>query len=162
MPYSGFDDHSSVAKVAVVTGAAQGIGRRTAELLGKRGYSLVLCDVASCEETSAEISHNGGISIESRGDITIEENVRGIAATALERLGRIDVLVNNAGISHICPAEQTTAADWQRVMNVNLLGPFLLARDRFDHAETRGRKYHQRRVDRRAAWDSGPRGVQCK
>lgn len=129
MPYSGFDDHSSVSKVAVVTGAAQGIGRRTAELLSKRGYSLVLCDVASCEETSAEISHKGGIWIESRGDIAVEENVRGIAATALERLGRIDVLVNNAGISHICPAEQTTAADWQRVMNVNLLGPFLLARE---------------------------------
>ena len=129
MPYSGFDDHSSSAKVAVVTGAAQGIGRRTAELLARHGYSLVLCDISPCESTSAEISHSGGIAIESIGDVSLEANARGTIATTLERLGRIDVLVNNAGIAHICPAEQTTAADWRRVMDVNLLGPFLLARE---------------------------------
>ncbi len=129
MPYSGFDDESSSTKVAVVTGAAQGIGRRTAELLAERGYSLVLCDVSPCEDTRAEICHRGGIAIEVVGDVSVEANAKKIADAALERLGRIDVLVNNAGISHICPAESTTTADWQRVMDVNLLGPFLLARE---------------------------------
>jgi NAD(P)-dependent dehydrogenase (short-subunit alcohol dehydrogenase family) len=129
VPYSGFDDHSSSAKVAVVTGAAQGIGRRTAELLAERGYALVLCDVSPCRETSAEISHAGGIAIERIGDISVEANVQAIAGTALEKLGRIDVLVNNAGVSHICRAEETTADDWRRVMDVNLLGPFLLSRE---------------------------------
>jgi NAD(P)-dependent dehydrogenase (short-subunit alcohol dehydrogenase family) len=129
VPYSEFDDHSSSVKVAVVTGAAQGIGRRTAELLAGRGYSLLLCDVSPCTDTFAEISHAGGIAIECTGDVSVETNARAIAETALERLRRIDVLVNNAGVAHICPAEETTTADWRRVMDVNLLGPFLLARE---------------------------------
>lgn len=62
------------------------------------------------------------------GDISEETTTEAIAHATQQEFGRADVLVNNAGISHICPAEQTTAADWRRVLDVNLLGPFLLCR----------------------------------
>lgn len=115
-------------KVAIVTGAAQGIGKCTAELLAERGYSLVLCDLVHCEETLASISRLTIRAIEVTGDISEETTTEAIAKAARQEFGRADVLVNNAGISHICPAEQTTAADWRRVLDVNLLGPFLLCR----------------------------------
>ncbi len=89
----------------------------------------MLCDVSPCSETYEEISHGGYLAIEVIGDVSVEANARAIAQTALEKLGRVDVLVNNAGISHICRAEETTEADWRRVMDVNLLGPFLLSRE---------------------------------
>ncbi len=63
-------------KVAIVTGAAQGIGKRTAELLAERGYALVLCDVAHCEETLASISRLNVRAIEVTGDIS-EDHDRG-------------------------------------------------------------------------------------
>lgn len=111
-----------MTKVAIVTGAAQGIGRRTAELLATRGYSLVLSDVQSCAVDDLA-------AIEIIGDVSLEETAQRIAAVVREHFGQADVLVNNAGIAHIAPAERTTAADWRRVLDVNLLGPFLLCRE---------------------------------
>jgi len=113
---------SAMTKVAIVTGAAQGIGLRTAEVLAARGYSLVLNDVQSC-------AANGLAALEIVGDISGEETAQRIAATVRDQFGRADVLVNNAGIAHIAPAERTSAADWRRVLDVNLLGPFLLCRE---------------------------------
>jgi NAD(P)-dependent dehydrogenase (short-subunit alcohol dehydrogenase family) len=111
-----------MTKVAIVTGAAQGIGRRTAELLAARGYSLVLSDVQSC--AAGDLA-----AIEIIGDVSLEKTAQRIAAAVREHFGQADVLVNNAGIAHIAPAERTTAADWRRVLDVNLLGPFLLCRE---------------------------------
>ncbi len=129
MPYADFSHPSETAKVAVVTGAAQGIGKETAELLARKGYSLVLCDLQSCRLVCDSIIATGQQAIEVLGDLAAEETARKIARAAGEKFGRVDVLVNNAGISHICPAEQTSAADWRRVLDVNLLGPFLLSRE---------------------------------
>jgi NAD(P)-dependent dehydrogenase (short-subunit alcohol dehydrogenase family) len=129
MPYADFHDQPSGVKTAIVTGAAQGIGRRTAELLAECGYALVLCDMVSCKETSDQIAHWGQAAVEVRGDISAEPTAKEVAQVVQEKFGRADVLVNNAGISHICPAEITTETDWRRVMDVNLLGPFLLSRE---------------------------------
>ena len=117
------------SKVAVITGAAQGIGQRAATMLAERGFWLVLCDLSNCAATLTLIEQASGHAIEVRGDVSQEENARAIAAAALKEFKRIDVLVNNAGISLICPAEETSAADWRRVQDVNLLGPFLLCRE---------------------------------
>lgn len=108
------------APVAIVTGAAQGIGRRTAEVLAGRGYCVALSDLHPCTETSV------GESVEVLGDITREECVAELVSTVRERWGRADVLVNNAGISFITPAEKTLPADYRRVLEVNLVAPFLL------------------------------------
>ena len=116
-------------KVAVVTGAAQGIGRRTAEVLAERGHRLILTDIQSCAETASSVNSIGAGPLEILGDISDEATARQIATAARQEFKRVDVLVNNAGVAHIAPAENTTAADWRRVLDINLLGPFLLARE---------------------------------
>ncbi|MDQ4042608.1 MAG: SDR family oxidoreductase, partial [Actinomycetota bacterium] len=63
------------------------------------------------------------------GDVSDEGAVRGMVEAAMAEFGRVDVLVNNAGISQITPAEETTLADWRRVLEVNLIGPFLTSRE---------------------------------
>jgi NAD(P)-dependent dehydrogenase (short-subunit alcohol dehydrogenase family) len=104
-------------RVAVVTGAAQGIGRRIAEVLAEEGYLLAVIDrqpVTAFEALSFV------------GDVSDEADVQRFVAEVEARYGRADVLVNNAGIAAIAPAEETTAAQWRRVLDVNLTGPFLL------------------------------------
>ncbi len=116
-------------KVAIVTGAAQGIGRRTSEVLAGAGYSLMLLDVQSCTATLASIRAAGADAQEVLGDIRDESLVAHAVKRVRERWGRADLLVNNAGISHIQPAEMTAGNTFQRVLEVNLLAPFLLAKD---------------------------------
>jgi NAD(P)-dependent dehydrogenase (short-subunit alcohol dehydrogenase family) len=113
--------------VAVITGGAQGIGRRTAELLAERGYIVAIIDLHEPAATIAAIEAHGGEAFGFAGDITNEATVSDFAQRVFARCGRVDVLVNNAGISHIAPAEQTSAGDYRRVIEVNLVAPFLLA-----------------------------------
>lgn len=114
--------------VAVITGAAQGIGRKTAEVLTGYGYALALNDLRSPQETAAAVEKSGGTCFEAVGDISRESEVRRVAESVHAHYGRVDVLVNNAGISFICPAEEIATDDWQKVLDVNLTGPFLLCR----------------------------------
>jgi NAD(P)-dependent dehydrogenase (short-subunit alcohol dehydrogenase family) len=114
-------------RVAVITGAAQGIGRRIAEVLAERGYTLGLSDLRPPADTIAVARRNGAEAIELVGDVTDEAAVAGLAETVLARWGRVDVLVNNAGISCIAPAEHTTPREFRRVLEVNLVAPFLMA-----------------------------------
>jgi NAD(P)-dependent dehydrogenase (short-subunit alcohol dehydrogenase family) len=114
--------------VAVITGAAQGIGRRAAEVLAERGFALALNDVNSAAATLASVSALGADAIEAPGDVSDEAAVTRIAETILKRFGRTDVLVNNAGISFIKPSESVEPAEWRRVLEVNLTGPFLMCR----------------------------------
>lgn len=115
-------------QVAVVTGAAQGIGRRTAETLAGRGYRIAMIDLRDPTETVRAIEASGGESISHLGNIAEESLVNHFAELVYSRFGRADVLVNNAGISLITPAEQTSAAEYRRVLEVNLVAPFLLAK----------------------------------
>jgi NAD(P)-dependent dehydrogenase (short-subunit alcohol dehydrogenase family) len=114
--------------IALVTGAAQGIGQRTAEVLARRGFSLALNDLRSPAETLAKVRGCGVEAIEVLGDVSNESAVTDMADAVMAKYGRIDVLVNNAGVSSISPAEETTATEWQRVLDINLLGPFLCCR----------------------------------
>jgi len=116
------------ARVAVVTGGAQGIGRRTAELLAERGYRVAIIDLNPAVSTIAAIESAGGEVFGFAGDITSEAVVEEFKSRVLARYGRVDVLVNNAGISFISPAEEISAADYRRVLEVNLVAPFLLAK----------------------------------
>ena len=115
-------------RVAVITGAAQGIGKRTAELLAEREYSLLLNDLRPSAQALNAVHGLATEVLEVVGDISDEVVVGKIAAASRERWGRTDVLVNNAGISLIGPAEKLSAAEFRRVLEINLVAPFLLAK----------------------------------
>jgi NAD(P)-dependent dehydrogenase (short-subunit alcohol dehydrogenase family) len=116
-------------KVALVTGAAQGVGFATARLLAEKGYHVVMTDVQPLDtQVEALVALGGSVSALS-GDISSEAFVVELAEKIAREHGAADVLVNNAGISLICSAEDTSIEQWQRVMNINLTGPFLLCRE---------------------------------
>ncbi|HKT23368.1 MAG TPA: SDR family oxidoreductase [Terriglobales bacterium] len=121
-------DQADGERVAVITGAAQGIGRRTAELLADRGYRLALIDLRAPDQTLHSIQSRGTEAIDHVGDITDESVVEQLVRKVYERWGRSDVLVNNAGISLIAPAENISAKDYRRVLEVNLVAPFLMSK----------------------------------
>ena len=115
-------------KTVLVTGAAQGLGLTVATLLAQRAYRVILVDVQPLE-AQVRTLRTAGREVEAKsGSIASEEFVAELAAWSLERFGALDGVVNNAGVSLIQAAEDTTVAQWQRVMSVNLLGPFLLCR----------------------------------
>jgi NAD(P)-dependent dehydrogenase (short-subunit alcohol dehydrogenase family) len=124
--------------IAIVTGAAQGVGLVTASTLAQLGYRTVLTDIQNLDGPIQKLSAQG-FQVEGLvGDVSCEEFVRDLAQRVERNHGGANVLVNNAGISMICPAEQTTSEQWQKVMNVNLLGPFLLSRYLGQQMLTRG------------------------
>jgi NAD(P)-dependent dehydrogenase (short-subunit alcohol dehydrogenase family) len=116
-------------EVAVVTGAARGIGRRVALTLAERGYRIAANDLEAPDKTLQELRAAGAPALSAPGDVSDEKAVRGMVEAVMGEFGRVDVLVNNAGISAIVPAEETTLADWNRTIAVNLTGPFLTCRE---------------------------------
>jgi NAD(P)-dependent dehydrogenase (short-subunit alcohol dehydrogenase family) len=115
-------------KTIVVTGAAQGVGLVTATLLAQRQYRVILTDVQPLDAQVERLRGSGAQVAGMAGDVSSETFVQALAQWISRDFGAADGLVNNAGISLIAPAEHTTAAQWQRVMNINLFGPFLLCR----------------------------------
>ena len=113
----------------MVTGAARGLGRVIAATLAEEGYDLVLVDVAGLATMTADIEGRGAITLPWRADVALEADVISLAAGVRQHFGRADVLVNNAGISLLLPAERTPTDAWQRVIDVNLTAPFLLCRE---------------------------------
>jgi NAD(P)-dependent dehydrogenase (short-subunit alcohol dehydrogenase family) len=116
-------------EVAVVTGAGRGIGRRVALVLAEEGFRVAANDLNAPDATVAELHSAGAEAIALPGDVSDEAAVRAMVGAVMEEFGRTDVLVNNAGISTIVPAEETTLADWSRTLAVNLTGPFLTCRE---------------------------------
>jgi NAD(P)-dependent dehydrogenase (short-subunit alcohol dehydrogenase family) len=121
------ENETNIPPVAVVTGAAQGIGRAVALALAQRGFALALSDLRSPVETLADVSQVTE-AIEYIGDISNESLVVDFGEAVKSKWGRVDVLVNNAGISAISPAEKVSATQFRRVLEVNLLAPFMLCR----------------------------------
>lgn len=115
--------------VALVTGSARGIGRRAALTLAERGYAVAANDLSEPHETLEELRQTGAEALSVPGDVSDESAVREMVAKVLENFGRIGVLVNNAGLMAITPAEETTLDDWRRMLEVNLTGPFLMSRE---------------------------------
>jgi NAD(P)-dependent dehydrogenase (short-subunit alcohol dehydrogenase family) len=114
-------------KVAMVTGGGSGIGRATAALLAKEGGIAIVADfdLPAAEATSKEIIKGGGNALPMRLDVSNEADWQNAIETALATYGRLDVLVNNAGVSFAKPADAMTLAEWRTVMAVNIDGVFL-------------------------------------
>jgi len=117
-----------LGRVAVVTGGAQGIGRRVAEVLARTGYCVAINDLRMPEEALGSVRAIGADAIGHGGNIADESIVEQLVGAVVERWGQVDVLVNNAGISWIMPGEKTALEDYRRVLEVNLVAPFLLSR----------------------------------
>jgi NAD(P)-dependent dehydrogenase (short-subunit alcohol dehydrogenase family) len=115
--------------VAVVTGAAQGLGRQMAAGLAEMGADIAIADLNHelATDTAAELDGETEV-IAVETDVTDESSVRRMVESVTERLGPIDVLINNAGIVENAPAEETPLDSWQRVLSVNLDGVFLCAK----------------------------------
>lgn len=116
-------------KVALVTGAGSGIGRASAERFAAEGARMVAVDVKGAEETAAAIEAAGGEALALATDVSDEAAVAAMADAALERFGRVDVLMNNAGIlDSYEPAAETSTETWNRILGVNLSGQFFTSR----------------------------------
>lgn len=111
-----------MTRVAIITGAAQGIGRATAVRLNGQGWALGLVDIQKIDGAA----YDNAVCLS--GDITDESFVTRAVSDVLDRFGRVDALVNNAGISMIQPALSTGVAEYRKVLEVNLVAPFLLAK----------------------------------
>ncbi|MBP0595712.1 SDR family oxidoreductase [Paraburkholderia sp. LEh10] len=115
-------------RVAVVTGAAGGLGEAFALRLAASGHELVLTDRVPCDALAARIAAKGGRATALACDLAEPAAVEGFAAHVLERVGRVDVLVNNAAFMPMAPLASITAVLWRQIMTVNVDAPFLLAR----------------------------------
>ena len=114
-------------KVAFISGGARGMGETEARLFAENGAKVAFGDVLEDEgrQVAADIAASGGEALFVPLDVTSESDWESAIAATIERYGRLDVLVNNAGISGRGMVEDTTVEDWERVMDVNAKGVFL-------------------------------------
>ncbi|MGG2027292.1 SDR family oxidoreductase [Gottfriedia sp. S16(2024)] len=116
-------------KVAIVTGGGRGLGEQIAKGFAEAGANVVLCsrNVEACQEISEELKSLGVESFALKCDVTNKEDVQRVVEETKEKFGRIDILVNNSGASWGAPAEDMPLEAWNKVMNVNVTGTFLMS-----------------------------------
>jgi len=118
-------------KTAIVTGAGRGIGKAVALALAQEGAAVTLAARTDGElmELAHEIESLGGRALACATDVSDEKAVRRLVETAVASFGRLDIVVNNAGIGIYGPLTDMTVEQWDRAMAVNVRGPFLLCRE---------------------------------
>jgi NAD(P)-dependent dehydrogenase (short-subunit alcohol dehydrogenase family) len=114
-------------KVAIVTGSAEGIGQATAKLFAREGARVVVADINETKgkQVAAEIRQDGREAIFFSLDVTSEDNWQSLMEATVKIYGKLNILVNNAGISKISDIENTSLEDWNTTMAVNATGVFL-------------------------------------
>lgn len=117
-------------RVAIVTGAAQGVGTAVAHELSRHGARVVICDIEEklVEQVAADIRNAGGDAVALRVDVSKLPELDGLVRTAVERFGRLDILVNNAAICPRIPMDDMTEAWFDRIVAINLKSVFFLSR----------------------------------
>jgi len=120
-------------RIAVITGAGRGVGRATALLFARAGAKIVLFSrtQAQLAETVSAIREQGGVAFAVVGDVAREEDVQSLFEQTQEQYGRVDILVNCAGVVAVKPFAELDTATWDEVIGVNLRGTFLCCRAAF-------------------------------
>jgi NAD(P)-dependent dehydrogenase (short-subunit alcohol dehydrogenase family) len=128
-------------RIVLVTGASSGIGEATALAFAQAGAKLVLAARRAdrLDELARRIADARGEALAVPADVTDEAAVLRLFEAALERFGRIDVLINNAGIAEHCPTEEVTLEGWRRVIDTNLTSAFLCSREAMKLMKRQGR-----------------------
>jgi NAD(P)-dependent dehydrogenase (short-subunit alcohol dehydrogenase family) len=116
---------SHIGKVAVITGAAAGLGQAYARRLAQDGAKIVVADTSDGSETVALVQAAGGSALAVRCDVSKPADVAALAQSVQAQFGRCDILVNNAGIYPIQMFDEMTFEDWRRLMSINLDAAFL-------------------------------------
>lgn len=127
-------------KVSIISGASRGIGRAVSLRLAHEGHFVVVLarNAEEIGELEHEIDEAGGKALSFVCDISDEQQVNEVVAAVIRDFHRIDCVVNNAGIGVFKPAEEISVEDWERVMNVNVKGSFLLTRAVLPHMKAVG------------------------
>lgn len=127
-------------KVALITGAATGIGLGITRAFAKEGARLILAsrDSVRLEETAGEMRAQGVHAIAIPTDVTDEAQVVALFERVMREFGRLDILINNAGVFDGGPLDELSLETWQKVIGVNLTGPFLCSREAFKIMKRQG------------------------
>lgn len=135
-------DFGLAGQVAIVTGATSGLGWASARALGKAGAVVIVNHRPDSEHDALEvvrqIQGDGGRAMEVAADVSEEEHVRAMFSQVVRQFGTVHILVNNAGIQNGAPLREMTLAQWQKVIDVNLTGQFLCAREAVREFDRRG------------------------
>ena len=118
-------------RVAIVTGGATGIGLAIVRRLAEEGASVVIADIRGADEAASGLASSNQPVVPIEADVSSEDSVNLMVQRTIERLGRIDILVNNAAVSAslaLTPFEKLTVAEWRHVLEVNTIGVFLCCR----------------------------------
>lgn len=118
-------------KVAIVTGAGRGIGRAICTSLASESATIVLASRSEqhLKQTKRMVTEAGGKAYILCTELTEEQSIKNLVTETAEKFGRLDILINNAGITHSAMLEETATEDWERLMWVNARAPFILCRE---------------------------------
>jgi 2-hydroxycyclohexanecarboxyl-CoA dehydrogenase len=127
-------------KVAIVTGGASGLGRGIALALAREGARVAVVDLneAGARDTVEAIAKNGGQAAAWRADISDKARIDRVVAEIISRWGTVDILVNNAGLDRVGPFVNSSEAEWDLILRVNLKGPIVCTRAVLDEMTRKG------------------------
>lgn len=117
-------------KVALVTGGGRGLGEAICHTLAEAGVAVIVADLRKdlADKVAQDVPENGQQALSLRLDVADEDQAEEAVETTLERFGRLDFLVNNAGVDVTLPLEDLSVSQWDRILAVNLRGPFLMCK----------------------------------
>lgn len=120
-------------KVALVTGGGRGLGEQICRVLGEAGVTVISADLRLdlAENVARAVEDGGGQALALRLDVTDEDQADAAVGQAVARFGRLDVLVNNAGVDVTLPVDELSIGEWDRIQAVNLRGPFVMSKFAF-------------------------------
>ncbi|MCQ6557340.1 3-hydroxybutyrate dehydrogenase [Paenibacillus mendelii] len=134
------DSTSFAGRVVIVTGSAQGIGFHIAESFAQHGANVVLSDNngTKLEEALQRLVRSGGKAAAIQADVTLESDIARLITQTAQRFGRLDVLINNAGIQHVAPIEDFPTEKFELMLKIMLTAPFIAMKHALPHMKQQG------------------------